>query len=65
MAEDPCCEECGGAGIEFRGTGLEMQYKICSAYKTSDEPANHPTMTEVKGKIRETLVRVRPSGRFA
>jgi hypothetical protein len=61
---DPC-PECGGRGIEFRGHGLAMEKKICSAYRTTDTPAGHPTMAEVKDKIRDVLMAVRPSGRFA
>jgi hypothetical protein len=59
------CPECRGAGIEFRGQGLDMQYKICSAYKASDAPNDHPTMADVKARIRQVITAVRPSGRYA
>jgi hypothetical protein len=62
---DETCPECGGQGIEFRGHGLEMEKKICSVYRTTDTPPGHPTMVEVKDKIRAVLVAIRPSGRFA
>jgi hypothetical protein len=63
--KDATCPECKGVGIEFRGKGLDMQYKICSAYRGNNEPPGHPPMAVVKDKIRDVLVAVRPSGRFA
>jgi hypothetical protein len=63
--KDATCPECKSVGIEFRGKGLDMQYKICSAYRGNNEPPGHPPMAVVKDKIRDVLVAVRPSGRFA
>jgi hypothetical protein len=55
------CPECKGASIEFRGLGLDTQYKICSRYK---EPG-HLTWDEMQAKFSERLKMLRPSGRFA
>ena len=55
------CAECGGRTIEFKGTGSDTQYKICSRYK---EPG-HLRWDEVQARYRERAKVLRPSGRFA
>lgn len=59
------CLECGGRGIEFRGTGLNLQYKICSAYKNTDTPANHPTYKECMEELARRRRQGLPNGRWA
>jgi hypothetical protein len=55
------CSECNGTTIEFRGTGLDRQYKICSRYQ---EPG-HLSEQRLRDAIRDAIVVGRPSGRFA
>lgn len=55
------CSECSGDTVQFRGSGLSMQYRICSRYK---EPG-HISEEEIKTRIAERRCAVRPGGRFA
>jgi hypothetical protein len=55
------CPECRGLSIEFRGTGLEMEHRICSRWR---DPG-HLTAKEIHERLREVRAAVRPSGRFA
>lgn len=59
--DSAACAECNGHSVQFRGSGLNMQYRICSRYK---EPG-HMTWSEIQGCIAEKMRIVRPSGRFA
>lgn len=61
MSDDKC-PECGGAGIEFRGSGNNLQHKTCGRWK---EPG-HPTEAEIRAKFSEMFNAHYPaSGRFA
>lgn len=31
--QDAPCSECKGATVEFRGSGLNAEYKVCSRWK--------------------------------
>jgi hypothetical protein len=56
------CPECRGLTIEFRGTGKNVQYRICTRW---EEPG-HLSEEEVKKKLWEkTMAHMPPSGRFA
>jgi len=55
------CPECRGLTVEFKGCGLDSQYKVCSRYT---EPG-HLTAEQIQDKIRARRAAVRPSGRFA
>ena len=55
------CSECNGATVAFRGTGSDLEYKICSRYR---EPG-HIDPAEIRAKIAERRMSVRPSGRVA
>lgn len=55
------CPECGGVTIEFRGLGLDTQYRVCPRWK---EPG-HKTESECKAELRERRGAIRPSGRYA
>lgn len=60
-ADEPC-PECGGKGIEFRGSGKNLQHKTCSRWR---EPG-HPTEAEIRAKLSEMFNAHYPaSGRFA
>lgn len=59
---DERCTECGGEGVEFRFSGKDAQYRICSRWQ---EPG-HPSKDEISKKIIENGERHYPrSGRFA
>lgn len=55
------CPECNGSAVEFRGTGSDLEYKVCSRYR---EPG-HIDLAEIRAKIAEQRMSGRPSGRFA
>lgn len=55
------CTECKGLTIEFRGSGLDRQYKICSKYRER----GHLSEEQLRARIREAVTAGRPSGRFA
>lgn len=56
------CTECGGASVEFRGSGKDTQYKVCSRYA---EPG-HLTKGQISARIRDVRAGNEPSsGRFA
>jgi len=60
---DEKCPECGGATIEFRGSGHYLQWKLCS--KTNEEPDKHLTKEERDQIWREKISAHAPkSGRF-
>lgn len=63
MSEDqPKCEECGGATVQFRGRGLDVEYKVCSRWQ---EPG-HLSEQEAKKLIADrTRAHMPRSGRFA
>lgn len=61
MSDPQTCPECEGRTIEFRGTGLNAQYRLCSRYK---EPG-HKTEEQCRAELAETRQAIRPSGRFA
>ena len=58
---DARCPECGGRTVEFRGRGLDMNYRICSRYT---EPG-HKSEADIRKAIADVRHAVRPSGRFA
>lgn len=55
------CPECEGRTIDLRGTGLNMQYRICTRYET----AGHLSKEEIQRQIQHVRGVVRPSGRYA
>lgn len=55
------CQECSGKTIFFSGTGLNMQYMICSQW----EVEGHKTAEEIKHELANLRKSIRPSGRFA
>lgn len=55
------CPECGNRTIEFKGLGLDTQYKICSRYETP----GHLSSDEIRKRIRAALTTLNPSGRTA
>jgi hypothetical protein len=61
MGEEKKCPECKGATVEFRGSGCDTQYRICSRYA---EPG-HLSAEEIRREIAYWRSALRPSGRFA
>lgn len=55
------CEECSGRTLEFRGHGLDLQYRVCSRWRAP----GHLTEQEMREKLAAERLRLRPSGRFA
>lgn len=51
---DHVCPECGGNTIEFRGNGLDTQYKICSRWKEPGHLAAEEIQRALTG-IRQQL----------
>lgn len=62
MSDPEKCADCGGRGIEFRGSGNNTQYRVCPRWR---EPG-HPTQEEITEKLAESRAANYPaSGRFA
>lgn len=59
--EEQRCPDCQGRTIEFKGKGLESQYRICPRWT---EPG-HLTSQEVQARLFRYMQSVRPSGRWA
>lgn len=55
------CAECNGETIEFRGSGMDLQYRICNKVGTD----GHLTMQQAQEKLADKRNQVRPSGRYA
>lgn len=34
MEKTEACPECKGAVVQFKGKGLDMQYRVCTKWKT-------------------------------
>lgn len=58
-ASDEECDECGGHTVQFRGRGLDMQYRICTHV---GEPG-HKTMEQCRQEVVRMRLEVNPSGR--
>lgn len=58
--EKPKCDECNGETINFRGSGSDLQFKICTKVGTEE----HLTMQQAQEKLADERHRARPSGRF-
>jgi hypothetical protein len=54
------CPECEGRTIEFRGSGKNLQRRLCTRWK---EPG-HLTEEEVRTRVREEMDRAWPPGAF-
>ena len=55
MNEEECtCLECGGRTVEFRGSGLDMQYRICSRFPGP----SHLSEEDVRKRIADVRVAV-------
>lgn len=56
------CKECNGETIQFRGTGLNLQFRICTKVGTE----GHLTMQQAQEKLADRRFAHMPrSGRFA
>jgi len=55
------CPECHGRTLEFRRTGKDTEYKVCSRFL---QPG-HLSQGEIQAKIRQIMRGVFPSGRQA
>lgn len=55
------CPECHGLTVQFKGKGLDLQYRICSRY----QEAGHLNGREINNAILQRRQAARPSGRFA
>jgi hypothetical protein len=55
------CVECGGRTIEFRGTGLNTQYRVCPRFR---EPG-HLSEDEMVNALATARGNLTPSGRTA
>ena len=60
-ATAPKCPDCGGTSVQFRGSGSNMQFRICPRYRE----AGHLSEQEIRDVIAEHRMAARPSGRFA
>ncbi len=58
-AEHWTCSECGGATVEFKGSGHDMQYRVC----TRNQVPGHLSEAECDEKIQAVRGIVNPSGR--
>lgn len=56
----PVCD-CDGHGVQFRGRGMDLQYRFCPAI---DELDHAPTRAEAVQRVRDVMHNARPSGRF-
>ena len=62
MTDEVKCPECNGNTVEFRGRGLDMQYRICSRCM---EPG-HKSSKDVESLIAaQRMLLGPPSRRFA
>ncbi len=59
--EEMNCLECNGQTVMFQGTGMDIQYKICSRY----EREGHLTEGEITTRIHREQSAIRPAGRWA
>lgn len=58
---DEQCPECEGRGVDFRGRGNNLQFRICSRYRE----AKHPSEEEIQKRIAsERAAHYPSSGRF-
>ncbi len=57
----PLCPRCGGQTIQFRGLGLDTEYKLCPNYL---EPG-HKTIEECRVIFTRMNRLIFPSGRVA
>jgi hypothetical protein len=55
------CPECKGVTVQFTGTGLNTQYRICRRY----EESGHLSKEAINERIATTIRAARPSGRYA
>lgn len=55
------CAVCKGATVEFRGTGIATEYRICVRYR---EPG-HLNEVEIRACVDDVRKGLRPSRRFA
>ena len=55
------CPVCKGRGVEFRGSGVDTEYRVCERW---EEPG-HPSKDELLALIRAKRIANHPGGRFA
>lgn len=53
------CQECGGATVEFRFSGKDTQYKVCSRFA---EPG-HLTREQISRRISDVRSQYEPTSR--
>jgi len=57
------CPACKGLTVEFRGTGKDIEYRVCSG--VDDNRFVHKSAKEVNREILFAQYSAHPSGRFA
>lgn len=61
MSHTPNCPNCDGRTVEFRGSGDDAQFRICSRWR---EPG-HLSREEIEERIAVECMTQRPSGRLS